>query len=113
MNSSLEKPLVAPRRRLRDVLAERDTRQGRFIGRADVANLMLLIDDDLRETATAMNDIEGFLADAQRLLDATELEPQALLRLCADDEVLECMDTLSETLQTLRRRFGALAATVK
>jgi len=113
MSSDPENSLAAPRRRLRDGLAERDTQQGRFVGRADVANLMLLIDDDLRETATAMNGIEGFLAEAQRLLDATELEPQALLRLCADDEVLERMDTLSETLQTLRRRFGALAATVK
>jgi hypothetical protein len=103
----------APRRRLRDQLAERDTRAARFVGRADVANLMLLIDDDLRETAFAMNGIEGFLAQAQRSLDQEALQPDELLRLCADDELLDRMDTLAETLQTLRRRLGALAATVR
>jgi hypothetical protein len=100
-------------RRLRDQLTARDSSAARFIGRADVANLMLLIDDDLRETAAAMNGIEGFLGEAQQVLDEPEMDPLALLRLCASDEVLDRMDTLAETLQILRRRLGALAATVK
>lgn len=109
MNTAAE----APRRRLRDQLAARDSQPERFVGRADIANLMLLIDDDLRETATAMTDIEDFLGDAQRLLDGAEMQPVELLRLCSNDEVLERMDTLAETLQTLRRRLGTLAATVR
>jgi hypothetical protein len=52
----------SPGRRLRDRLVARETDQARLVGRADVANLMMLIDDDLRETADAMNGIEGFLA---------------------------------------------------
>ena len=103
----------SPRRRLRDQLIERETQAARFIGRADVANLMLLIDDDLRETAAAINEIEAFLSDAKQLLDAPEMCPEELLRLCGDDDVLEWMDTLAETLQTMRRRLGALAATVR
>jgi hypothetical protein len=100
-------------RRLRDKLVARETDQGRLVGRADVANLLMLIDDDLRETADAMNGIEGFLAEALRLLDADDLRAPELLRLCADDGVLERMDTLAEALATLRRRFGALAATIR
>lgn len=100
------------RRRLRDRMADRDTDQARHTGRADIANLLLLIDDDLQETAAAMNGIEGFLAEALALLDGEALSADELLGLCRDDDVLERMDTLAETLQTLRRRFGALAATV-
>ena len=102
-----------PRRRLRDKLVNRETDQGRLVGRADVANLMMLIDDDLRETADAMTGIEGFLAEALRLLEADELRAPELLHLCADDSVLERMDTLAEALATVRRRFAALAATVR
>jgi hypothetical protein len=41
------------------------------------------------------------------------MQAHELLRLCSSDEVLDRMDTLAETLQTLRRRLGALAATVR
>ncbi len=100
-----------PRRRSRDRLTGRES-QLKHGGRAEVANLLLLIDDDLQETADAMGAIEGFLADAQGLLDGDELRPEALLRLCAADDVMTRIDTLGETLAMLRRRFGALAATI-
>jgi len=109
----MDPALESPRRRFRDQLAERETQSGRFVGRADVANLMLLIDDDLRETAGAMSCIEGFLGEAQRLLDEEQMRADELLRLCASGEVLAQMDALADALQTLRRRLGALAATVR
>lgn len=103
----------APRRRLHDRLAEHETQQPRHAQRADVSNLLLLIDDDLRETALAMSSIDGFLCEALRLLDGDDMDPAQLLRLCANDQVMERMDTLGETLAMLRRRFGALAATIR
>jgi hypothetical protein len=102
-----------PRRRLRDRLVAHETQNRRLADAGQVSNLLLLIDDDLRETAVAMSGIEGFLAEALRLLDDEEVRAHELIRLCADDRVMEKMDTLAETLTTLRRRFGALAATIR
>ena len=94
---------------MRDRLATRESHHAH----PEVANLLLLIDDDLQETAQALSGIEGFLGEAQRLLDKDSLRAPELLRLCADGDVMERIDTLAETLATLRRRFGALAATVR
>lgn len=102
-----------PRRRLRDRLAEHESQLTRHAQRADVSNLLLLIDDDLRETSLAMASIDGFLAEALRLLAEDDVHPNDLLKLCANDQVMERMDTLGETLSMLRRRFGALAATIR
>jgi hypothetical protein len=95
-------------RRMRDRLVERESHRAH----PERANLLLLIDDDLRETADAMTGIERFLGQALRLLDGDRLDATELLRLCADGDVMERIDTLGEALTTLRRRFGALAATV-
>jgi hypothetical protein len=110
MDSSLERP---PRRRLRDRLGSHETQNPRLAGRGEVGNLLLLIDDDLRETASAMSGIDRFLADALRVLEDEDVQPHALLRLCADDNVLGRLESLGEALITLRRRFGALAATIR
>jgi hypothetical protein len=99
-------------RRLRDRLGSHETDNPK-LARGDAANLLLLIDDDLHETAQAMAVIDGFLTSALRLLSSTEVSPQALIALCASDDVMERMDTLSETLGLLRRRIGALAATIR
>lgn len=106
-------PQTEPRRRLRDRLVEHETQTPKLTRRSDSSTLLLLIDDDLRETALAMSGIDGFLAEALRLLDSDEVQPHQLLRLCANDQVMERMDTLADTLATLRRRFGALAATIR
>ncbi len=102
-----------PRRRLRDRLVEHETQNARLVEKGQLSNLLLLIDDDLRETALAMSGIDGFLGEALRVLDDEEVRPHELLRLCADDRVMERMDALAEALTTLRRRFGALAATIR
>lgn len=100
-------------RRLHDRLATHETQNPRLPDRADVSNLLLLIDDDLRETAEAMAAIDGFLAESLRLLDSREVSASSLLKLSADGELMEQIDTLQETLTTLRRRFGALASTIR
>ena len=101
------------KRRLHDRLATHETQNPRLGDRADVSNLLLLIDDDLRETAEAMTAIDGFLAESLRLLDSREVSATSLLELSAADDLMERIDTLQDTLGTLRRRFGALASTIR
>ncbi len=103
----------APRRRLRDRLVEREGTANRTLSeRYELQNQLLLIDDDLRETALALGGIERFLAEALRLLDGEDVTARQLAEL-ADDDVLDRMDTLSETLVSLRRRLGTVASTLK
>lgn len=99
-------------RRLRDRVASHET-DNPALACGAAANLLLLIDDDLHESAQAMTVIDGFLSSALQLLSATDVSRQKLIALCASDEVMERMDTLSETLSLLRRRMGALAATIR
>lgn len=108
--STNARPVPAQRRRLRDRLMAHETQNASLNERPEIANLLLLIDDDLRETAQSMSALDSFLAEALRLLDSAEVRPHDLIRLCADDHVMERLDILAETFSTLRRRFGALAA---
>lgn len=109
---TMSRPDEPQHRRLRDRLASHET-DNPSLARGDAANLLLLIDDDLHETAEAMSVIDGFLASALVLLSSAEVNPQKLLALCASDDVMERMDALSESLGLLRRRMGALAATIR
>jgi hypothetical protein len=104
---------LKPGRRLHDRLAAHETNNPTLGARADVSNLLLLIDDDLRETAETMGVIDGFLAESLRLLESRDVTPSSLLRLAADEDLMEQIDRLQETLATLRRRFGALATTIR
>jgi hypothetical protein len=107
-------PIGGPKRRLNDRLVDREgTSNPSLADRYELQNLLLLIDDDLRETALSIRGIERFLADALRLLDGDALALSDLHRLAGDDEVLERMDTLCETLGSLRRRMGSVAAALK
>jgi hypothetical protein len=104
----------APKRRLRDRLVEREgTNNPSLAERYELTNLLLLIDDDLRETALALAGIEHFLADALRLLDREGVRPTELVRLAQDGDVLDRMDTLAETLTALRRRLQTVGQTIE
>src|SRR5262245_55860204 len=56
-------PVALPaKRRVRDHIAEREaTANPMLTSRYELQNLLLFVDDDLRETARAMENIEGFL----------------------------------------------------
>src|SRR5256885_16553094 len=98
-------PNQVPRRRLRDRLVEREgTANPALAERHDLQNQLLFIDDDLRESALAIGSIERFLADALKLLDGDHVNPRELLRLAEGGDVIDRLDTPSETFQTLRRR---------
>jgi hypothetical protein len=104
---------AAPRRRLRDRLVEREgTRNPKLEGRYELSNLLLFVDDDLRETALALQGIETFLAYALKLLENEKVTAQELALLARDEEILERIDTLEETLSSLRRRMATIATTL-
>jgi hypothetical protein len=104
----------APRRRLRDRLVERDgTASPALAERYELTNLVLLVDDDLRETARALAAVEGFLGAAADLLEREEVSAAALAELASGGEVLDGLDVLSDTVAGLRRKLLALASRLK
>ena len=79
----------------------------------NVENLLLFIDDDLRETALAMQRIEGYLVQALGLLEAPALTREQVQAVATDAEVLDHVDQMVETLESLRRRLARLAASLR
>ncbi len=99
-----------PRRRIRDRIAQRDRTANRALNsKHELRNLLLFIDDDLRETACAIGGIEQFLVQAQELIEKENVTSAELRQLAADGGVEGQLDYLSETLQSLRRRIGQVA----
>jgi hypothetical protein len=86
-----------------DALAEADR----------VGNLLLFIDDDLRETALALERIERYLVATLSMLEREELSRGEVQRLATDMGVLDQVDMLNETLESLRRRMARLAGNLK
>jgi hypothetical protein len=78
----------------------------------DVENLLLFIDDDLRETALAMERIEKYLLSTLGVLDGESLNRSEIYSLATDKAVLEQVDMLNETLESLRQRMVRLARLV-
>ena len=100
-------------RRLRDRLVDRDGTQNPRLRRYELANLLLFVDDDLRETALAIGGIETFLTAALALLEKEDLDATELQALAGNADVLDRLDYLGETLASLRRRMGLIAETLK
>lgn len=85
----------------------------KLLGIDNVENLLLFVDDDLRETALAMHKIEEFLLRTLGLLEAEDLRREAVCAVAGDTTVLDHIDVLNETLESLRRRLARLAARMK
>ncbi len=102
------------RRRARDRLMDRATRaypkNQALDGVRDLETLMLFIDDDLRETGLALARIEQFLVRTLGVLERPDVTRRDVHALAADQEVLDHLDVLNETLESLRRRLARLAA---
>jgi hypothetical protein len=75
-----------------------------------VENLLLFIDDDLRETALSMERIERYLLSTLDMLEGDVLIRAQIEQLATDAEVLEQIDLLNENLESLRRRVARLAS---
>ena len=105
------------RGRARDRLMDRATqpypRSEALGGVDDVENLLLFIDDELRETALSMTRIEDYLVRTLGLLEADKIRRETVQSLARDTDVLDHLDLLNETLESLRRRMARLAARLK
>ncbi|MCX4243539.1 hypothetical protein [Paraliomyxa miuraensis] len=101
------------RDRLMDRANELHAPHPRLRGVANVENLLMFVDDDLRETALAIHRIEQFLLRTLGLLEAQDLRREHVLEVAGDTSVLDHVDQLNETLESLRRRLARLAARMK
>jgi hypothetical protein len=74
-----------------------------------IENLLLFIDDDLRESALSMERIERYLVSTLDLLEGDQLERSEVEALAGNEDVLDQIDALNESLESLRRRVARLA----
>ncbi len=103
-----------PRRRTRDRIASLDTTANPTLsGKHELKNLMLLVDDDLRQTALSLGAVEAFLAQAAALLEKADLSAAELRAHADDEDALDRLDALSENVDHLRRRMRLIAASLK
>jgi len=101
------------RRRVSDRLLDRATReyaQTPVLSTVrDAQTTMLFVDDDLRETALAIGRIESYLVGALKTLERRDLRRADVVAVANDSSVLDHLDHLNETVESLRRRLGRLA----
>jgi hypothetical protein len=102
-----------PRRRSRDRLPDRETNNPVLSQRVELRNLLLFLDDDVREASKALGRVERYLGRALGLLDAPEVETEALETLAGEQEIFDDLHALVDTLGSLRTRMGKVASTLK
>ncbi len=79
----------------------------------NLENLILFIDDDMRETALGLRHIEDYLIRTVGLLERPRLSRADVHAIANDERVLEHVDTMVETLESLRRRLARLASSLR
>ncbi len=102
-----------PRRRLRDRLPDRETTNPALSQRFELRNLLLFLDDDVRESGKALGRVEKYLARALALLDAGEVRVDELEALSDEQSIFDDLHTLVDTLGSLRARMGKVATTLR
>src|SRR5690606_28594694 len=110
---SSERRISGRRARARDRLMDRASQPyapNPALARLEhVENLLLFIDDDLRESALSMERIERYLVATLDLLEGDRLERSEVEALAGNEDVLDQIDALNESLESLRRRVARLA----
>lgn len=102
-----------PRRRSRDRLPDRETTNPALSERAELKNLLLFLDDDVRESAKALARVERYLGHALGLIDAAEVSVARLEALASEQAIFDDLHTLVDTLSSLRTRMGKVASTLR
>ncbi len=120
---SLPTPAPAERRgsgrraRARDRLMDRASQSNQpndaLRGVSNIGNLLLFVDDDLRETALSITRIESYLTRTLEALESPDLRREDVRALATDVDVLDHLDQLNETLESLRRRLAKMAGEMK
>ena len=103
----------SPRRRTRDRIADRETTNPALSQRFELKNLLLFLDDDVRESAKALSRVEKYLGRALGMLDAGEVSADALDELAGEQEIFDDLHALVDTLGSLRSRMGKVASTLR
>lgn len=99
-----------PGRRARDQLVLRDGTDNQALNNdRKIQNHIMLVDDDLKETAQALGDIEGFLVKALNALERQDITRNELEELATDKGVMRDMEYLGDTLSSLKRRLFHIA----
>lgn len=101
------------RDRLMDRASQPQPRNAALLGVDNIENLLLFVDDDLRETALAMHHVEQYLLQVLGMLEADELRREDVKALTRNTEVLDHVDMLNETMESLRRRLARLGSRMK
>lgn len=102
-----------PRRRSRDRLPDRETTNPALSQRNDLKNLLLFLDDDVRESGKALVRVEQYLARSLALLDAADVSADELDALADEQAIFDDLHTLVDTLGSLRARMGKVASTLR
>lgn len=111
-----ERRVSGRRKRARDRLMDRATRdypKTKALRGQQADNLLLFIDDDLRETALAMERIERYLTKTLEMLECNTLSREQVHELAVDTSVLDYVDLLNESLESLRRRMARLSGKLR
>jgi hypothetical protein len=102
-----------PRRRMRDRLPERETKNPALATKVELRNLLLFLDDDVRESGKALVRVEKYLGRALALLDAAEVSADDLHALAHEQAIFDDLHTLVDTLASLRARMGKVASSLR
>lgn len=102
-----------PRRRTRDRLPQRETTNPALSQRFELKNLLLFLDDDVRESAKALGRVEEYLGRALALLDKSDVGADELEALSDEQAIFDDLHTLVDTLGSLRARMGKVASTLR
>jgi hypothetical protein len=102
-----------PRRRLRDKLPDRQTTNPALAHKSELKNLLLFLDDDVRESAKALVGVEKYLGRALALLDAPTVTADELHALAREQAIFDDLHSLVDTLASLRARLGKVASSLR
>jgi hypothetical protein len=113
VSTGSERRVSGRRARVRDRLMDRASKpyapNPALASLEQVENLLLFIDDDLRESALSMERIERFLVATLDMLEGDTLVRADVNALANNEDVLDQIDLLNENLESLRRRVARLA----
>ena len=98
---------------MRDMLPERETKNPKLAANTELKNLLLFLDDDVRESGKALVRVEKYLGRTLALLDATEVSSDDLRELAKEQEIFDDLHTLVDTLASLRARMGKVASSLR
>lgn len=104
---------ATPRRRMRDRLPDRETTNPALSQRSELRNLLLFLDDDVRESGKALVRVEKYLHRALALLDAQSVSADELDALAGEQAIFDDLHTLVDTLGSLRARMGKVATALR